>query len=87
MDWQIEVLKWIQSFKIPVLDLIFEVVTMSAEEIFFIVAAAWILWCHNKLMGYRIGFAFLTSTALNSFLKNIFRFERPIGTEGIVSER
>lgn len=87
MDWQLEILRFIQQFKHPVLDVLFELITMSAEEIFFILVAAWLLWCRNQQLGYRLGFALLTSAASNSFLKNLFRFERPIGLEGIVSER
>jgi len=87
MEWQIELLKAVQSIKNPFLDLFFQVVTMTAEETFFIVIAAWFLWCFNKQAGYRIGFAFLTSTILNPFLKSIFRFQRPIGVQGVESMR
>jgi membrane-associated phospholipid phosphatase len=87
MEWQLDILRFIQQFKHPVLDVLFQAITMSAEELFFIVAAAWLLWCHNKQLGYRLGFALLTSAAFNPFLKNLIRFERPIGLEGIVSER
>lgn len=87
MDWQIEVLQTIQSIKNPFLDVLFQIITFTAEETFFIVAAAWFLWCFNKRAGYRIGFAFLTSTVLNPLLKSIFRFQRPIGVEGVESLR
>src|SRR6056297_956862 len=87
MDWQIELLQAIQKIKTPILDVFFQGVTITAEETFFIVVAAWILWCYNKRAGYRIGFAFLTSTTLNPFLKSIFQFSRPIGVEGVESMR
>ena len=87
MDWQIELLQTIQSFKNPFLDVFFQAITITAEETFFIVIAAWFLWCYNKRAGYRIGFAFLTSTILNPFLKSIFQFNRPIGVEGVESMR
>jgi len=87
MDWQIELLKTIQTFKNPFLDGFFQMITITAEETFFIVVAAWFLWCYNKRAGYRIGFAFLTSTILNPFLKNLFQFNRPIGVEGVESMR
>lgn len=60
---------------------------MTAEELFFIVLAAWFLWCGNKRLGYRVGFAFLASAVVNPLLKNSFRIERPIGVEGIDSQR
>ncbi|OHD17633.1 MAG: hypothetical protein A2087_06445 [Spirochaetes bacterium GWD1_61_31] len=82
-----DILTFIQQFKHPALDVFFEAVTMSAEEIFFILAAGWLLWCHDKQLGYRLGFALLTSATINPVIKHIVRFERPIGLEGIVSER
>ncbi len=87
MEWQIELLKFIQSISNPFLDVLFQMITITAEETFFIFVAAWFLWCYDKRAGYRIGFAFLTSSILNPFLKSIFRFDRPIGVEGIESQR
>jgi len=87
MEIQIEILKAIQSIRTPGLDILFKVVTMTAEEVFFILIAAWLLWCKNKSLGYRVGFALLSSTAFNPILKNTFRVARPIGVEGIESMR
>ncbi|MDN3647808.1 phosphatase PAP2 family protein [Reinekea marina] len=87
MEWQLELLTWIQSFKTPILDAFFLVVTASAEEFFFIAAAAWFMWCQNKQLAQRVGFAFLTSTVFNPTLKELFAVERPIGAYGIESMR
>jgi len=87
MDIQIEILQAIQSLKNPVMDVIFQLVTMTAEESFFIIVAAWLLWCRNKALGYRVGFALLSSTVVNPLLKNTFQVARPIGVEGIESMR
>ena len=87
MQWQLATLAWIQQFKHPSLDVFFSFVTMSAEETFFIGVAALMMWCYNKNMAQRVGFAFITSTVFNPFLKSFFAIERPIGSEGIESLR
>ena len=87
MELQVELLKMIQQIRFPLLDVLFQAITITAEELFFIVLAAWFLWCGNKQLGYRVGFAFLVSSVVNPLLKNSFRLERPIGIEGIESQR
>lgn len=87
MDWQISILTWLQSFKNPVLDQFFLLVTISAEELFIIAVAAWFMWCQNKKLAQRVGFAFLTSTVVNPTLKDMFAIDRPIGIDGIDSMR
>ncbi len=87
MELQVELIKAIQQIRSPFLDIVFQAITMTAEELFFIVLAAWFLWCGNKQLGYRVGFAFLASAVVNPLLKNSFRIERPVGVEGIESQR
>jgi membrane-associated phospholipid phosphatase len=82
-----EIILFIQSFKNPVLDIFFQIVTMSGEESFFILAASWIIWCFDKQTGRRIGWIFLTGTVFNGALKDIFMITRPIGHESVVSMR
>lgn len=87
MDWQIELLATIQQIKNPFFDGFFTLVTMSAEETFFIVLAAWFMWCQNKQLAHSVGLAFLTSTVFNPTLKSLFAVERPIGVAGVESMR
>jgi len=84
---QIEIIKVIQSIKSPFLDVFFQMVTMTGEEYFYIIAAAIIFWCVNKKFGYKLGFALLTSTIVNTVLKDIVNAARPIGVPGIRSLR
>jgi len=65
----------------------FQIVTMTGEEYFYILAAAIIFWCINKKFGYKLGFALLTSTIINIAFKDIFNTSRPIGVPGIRSIR
>ena len=66
-----------QSFSNPVLDAIFQGITMLGEEYFFMAVVALVFWCINKPFGYRLGFAYLSSSVLNSALKNTFQIPRP----------
>jgi len=84
---QIEIIKSIQSMVSPFWDAFFQIVTMTGEEYFYILAAAIIFWCINKKFGYKLGFALLTSTIINIAFKDIFNTSRPIGVPGIRSIR
>lgn len=84
---QIEIIKFIQSIKSPFLDVFFQIVTMTGEENFYIIVAAIIFWCVNKKFGYKLGFALLTGTIVNTAMKNLVNATRPIGVSGIRSLR
>ena len=84
---QVEIIKFIQSIISPFWDGFFQVVTMTGEEYFYILAAAIIFWCVNKKFGYKLGFALLTSTIINTTLKDVINSARPIGEAGIRSLR
>ena len=84
---QIEIIKYIQSMISPFGDIFFQLVTMTGEEYFYILAAAIIFWCVNKKFGYKLGFALLTSVIVNVVLKDIVNSARPIGAAGIRSLR
>jgi membrane-associated phospholipid phosphatase len=86
-NMQIEIIKFIQLITSPFLDTLFQIVTMTGEEYFYIFAAAIIFWCINKEFGYKLGFALLTSTFVNIVLKDLIDSTRPIGVPGIRSLR
>ncbi|MCB2289698.1 phosphatase PAP2 family protein [Clostridium sp. CS001] len=84
---QIEIIKFIQSMISPFWDIVFQIVTITGEEPFYILVAAIVFWCVNKKFGYKLGFALLTSTIINSAIKDAMNVQRPIGTPGIRSLR
>ena len=84
---QIEIIKFIQSMISPFWDTVFQLVTMTGEENFYILVAAIIFWCVNKKFGYKLGFALLTGTIINTTLKDLLNLPRPIGSPGIRSLR
>lgn len=87
MDTMLEILKYIQSFSNPFLDRFFVIATMLGEDLFCIIVIAIFYWCFNKTIGYKLAFAYLTSRVINTIIKHIVKFPRPIGYEGIRSSR
>ena len=87
MDNMLEILRYFQSFSNQPLDSFFELITMLGEDLFFIIVVAIFYWCINKSFGYKLAFVYLTSGAFNTIIKEIVKFPRPIGYEGIKSSR
>lgn len=84
---EVEILKYIQSFKNPILDTIFLIITMSAEVPVILIFTSILYWCINKKYGARLLFALTGNIALNTGVKEYFKSPRPIGVEGIQSMR
>ena len=87
MNIQVEILKFIQLFKNPILNIIFLVITMSTEVPVILVVASVLYWCINKYYGQRLLFALTGNIALNTGVKEFFKAPRPIGVDGIESMR
>lgn len=84
---ELEILRFIQSFKTPFLDGLFELITFMGEELFIGLVFGVCYWAVDKRLGEYLGKSLFSSLLLNSFLKNLFCLPRPIGEEGIVSIR
>jgi membrane-associated phospholipid phosphatase len=82
-----EILKVIQSFSNSFLDKLFEFSTIFGEELVIIPILTFVYWIIDKKFGEYIGFSFFTSLIVNNSLKDLFKFQRPIGEEGIRSLR
>ena len=72
-----DVLRWIESWRTPLGDVIFSAVTHLGEELVFILAGLLFFWCINKKQGYYLLFVGFTGTVINQFLKLLFRIPRP----------
>ncbi|MFR6550700.1 MAG: hypothetical protein ACLUPY_04100 [Paraclostridium sordellii] len=72
MGIQVEILKYIQLFKNPVLDGIFLGITMSTEVPVILIMASILYWCINKKYGQRLLFALTGNIALNTGVKEFF---------------
>jgi len=78
-----DIILWIQQFSSPVLDALFQGVTMLGEEFFFILALTLVYWCIDKKYGAQLSYVFFLSMFLNSALKVTFLAPRPVGIEGV----
>ncbi len=76
-------LRWIQSFSSPFLDGLFQLITMLGEQWAVVLVLGFAYWIYDKEIGKELAFTLLVSGLCNNVLKGIFRFERPIGQEGI----
>lgn len=70
-------LYWLESLRNPVMDTIMLTVTHLGEEILFMVAAMFMMWCVNKYEGYYLLSVGLLGTQINQFLKATCRIPRP----------
>ena len=76
---ELALLKWIQSFW----DGMFQLITMLGEQWAVILVLAVSYWAFDKKTGEDLAFTLLVSGLSNNILKGFFRFERPIGIDGI----
>ena len=72
-----EILKFLESIRLPFLDSFFSLVTHLGEETVFIVVGILFFWCINKKEGYYLLSVGLIGTVVNQFLKLWFRIPRP----------
>ena len=80
---ELALLKWIQSFSSPFGDGMFQLITMLGEQWAVILVLAISYWAFDKKTGEELAFTLLVSGLSNNILKGFFRFERPIGIDGI----
>lgn len=77
LEFQMEILKFIQSLRLPFLDTFFSLVTRLGEEIAFMAVGMIVFWCVDKFSGYYVLCGGFFGTLLNQFLKITFRIPRP----------
>ena len=80
---ELEIIRTIQSISNPFLDSFFELITILGEETFTVPLLAFIYWAVDKKFGEIIAFTAFTSLLFNNSIKDIFKFQRLIGEEGI----
>ncbi|MBR6526003.1 MAG: phosphatase PAP2 family protein [Clostridia bacterium] len=72
-----ELLKYLQQWRMPWLDAVVDALTYLGDEVFFMLAGLLLLWCINKKWGFRLLFIGMLGTSLNQLLKGIFCIPRP----------
>lgn len=87
MNIQIEIIKFIQSFNNTFFDYLFQIITLFGEESVLVLLSSIVFLSIDKSKGYKLIFTIASGTCFNALIKNIAKFERPIGIEGITSKR
>ena len=77
MDWQISVLQFFSNMRSPLLNKLFEVITISTESAVLLLVVATVYWCINKKLGQKLGFTLLFSMVINGLIKNLIKAPRP----------
>ena len=72
-----QILYFFESIRNPVFDAFFSLITKLGEETAFMAIAIIIFWCVSKSQGYFLLLIGFIGTAINQFLKMIFRVPRP----------
>lgn len=84
---ELDILRALQSFSHPALDIFFQLITLLGEEIVLIPLMALLYWNVDKRFGEILALTAFTSLLLNNALKELFSFARPMGEKGIRSLR
>lgn len=76
MDWGISVILWLQQWR-PAFDGIFEAITFTGDEMFFLLFLPLVYWCLDRRTGARLTLLFLVSAYINAAAKVIAGQPRP----------
>jgi membrane-associated phospholipid phosphatase len=87
LDWGLEWILAVQGAGGPVLKTLFEIITFTGEEIFYLIFAPILFWAVDHRVGARVGFAFLISAYVNPVLKEQFPQSRPYEIDPSLSDR
>ncbi|MEG0014885.1 MAG: phosphatase PAP2 family protein [Cellulosilyticaceae bacterium] len=84
MNWEIQILQFLQEIRNPFLTSIMEAITFMAESLFIVVIIALLYWCVDKQRSLKIAWIVLFSSVINGIVKNIVKMPRPF-QRGIVT--
>ena len=87
MNIQINILKFFQSIRNPILNALFLILTISTETPVIVILTAIMYWCINKKYGQKLLFTLIPNIVINTGIKEFVKAPRPIGTEGLESLR
>lgn len=77
IPWGTGAILWVQSFRHPFFDVLFQAATFLGEEEFFLIFLPFIYWCLDKQVGVSLAYISIFSHYLNSVFKLTFRLPRP----------
>jgi membrane-associated phospholipid phosphatase len=77
MTFELDLIRWLQSFRSEFMDLFFQFWTFFGEELVLIGILGFLYWCYDKKTGETIGLTVFISLVINSVVKVIFQRTRP----------
>ncbi|MGB9885437.1 MAG: phosphatase PAP2 family protein [Moorellales bacterium] len=77
----LEIIRAVQGWSTPALDLFFVGVTMLGSEELFLVIVSLVYWLGDRRLGLTLGVLFCLSALSNQMLKDLFRQPRPSPAE------
>ena len=87
MEYQLDLLMYLQSMRSELFTSIFTFFTVCTEVPVITILTGILYWCINKKAGQRTLFALCGSLNINAGIKNFVKMPRPIGIEGLESLR
>jgi membrane-associated phospholipid phosphatase len=84
MGFELDFIKWLQSFRSGFLDVVFQLFTMLGEELVIIGILGFLYWCYDKKVGEKVGITVFISLVLNSSIKTLFKRLRPFQVDGAI---
>lgn len=76
-NFELTIIKKIQSFSNPFFDALFQLITVLGEEAIIITILAFVYFTYDKRLGEKIAFSLFGSILINNTLKGIFVHKRP----------
>lgn len=85
MQFELDLIHWMQSWGIPFWKNFFDLWTMFGEEAILIALMGFVYWCYHKKMGEYLGLTVFLSQILNSVVKLGFQRPRPFVADATVA--
>ncbi|MGI6392521.1 MAG: phosphatase PAP2 family protein [Candidatus Izemoplasmatales bacterium] len=86
MTFELELIKWLQSFRSDFLDFFFQMWTVFGEELIIVALMGFVYWCHDKKIGESLGITVFVSLVLNSIIKVITQRPRPFSVDPLIDD-
>lgn len=85
MNFELELIEWLQSFRTPFLDNLFQFFTMFGEELIIVGVLGLLYWCYDKKIGEYVGLSVFVSLILNSGIKVLTARLRPFQVDSNIT--
>ncbi|VEU82598.1 phosphatase PAP2 family protein [Acholeplasma hippikon] len=77
MDFQLDIIRAIQSIRFGFLDKLMEILTQIGDQFVFMGVVLVIYWFFNKKVAFKLVFSFAFSAVANELIKSVVKIERP----------